>query len=184
MTTPWTLASGPIDPGFGPWRPLDPALATAPDAPGIYLVRSGHLAAHHWPAGGASGRPWLEPGLIYVGISLHLRRRLQQFDQAAEAGAAGHHPGGYWFHHHTRALPLYDAVRERWRTDLEVALAAPAAAPPPGVGATEARWAAALRASLEAVEASLVADVMAHRLAGGCSWRLLNHVDRSTYSGV
>ncbi len=181
MTAAWTLATEAVDPGFGPWLGLDAALATSTDEPGLYLIRSRHLAEHHWPSGGDFRRPWTEPGVIYIGISLSLRRRLRQFAKAAETRREGYHPGGYWFQKTTRDLALYAPARERWRSDLQVAFAAPVVQAPSGVVESEPRWASAVRLSLEAIEASIVSDVMAHRLASGCAWRLLNHVDRSTY---
>lgn len=177
----WNLPPGPMDPGFGHWLPLPAALDGASDLAGLYLVRSNAVASS-WGASGTSDLPWRLPGVVYVGISSGVRTRLGQFTRAAKEGRAVH-PGGYWFHHSTLS---FLGRREGFSVDedISIATAYPPFAPPEGVRPTEPRWAAAVRQALEAVESSLVADVMAHRLATGCEWRLLNDVDRSTYPGV
>lgn len=181
MSNGWNLPTTPIDPGFDAWRRLDQALTEAQEVPGIYLVRSRHLGEHHWTATETQGVVrWRHPGVIYVGISFWLKDRLKAFEKAARDGKPGH-PGGYWFHHRTRTLAQYGPVGEGWPGDLEVSLAEAASTCPSGVSELDPRWISALRASIEAVEGSIVADVMAHRVATGCAWRLLNNVDRSTY---
>ena len=183
MNDTWQLARELFDPGFGRWFGLDTALAQTQPLPGLYLIRSRHLAEHHWPTPPSDGPPWRAPGVIYVGMSTSVQKRLGQFDTSASTDKRGH-PGGYWFRRKTRALPQYQAVGDGWRDDLELATAYTPVTPPPGVAAALPRWRNAVRVSLEAVEASLVADVMAHRSVTGCRWHLLNHVDRSTYREI
>lgn len=180
MVDGWRLAGPVHDPGFGTWHSLDAALARAENSPGLYLIRSRHLAAHHWPPAPSGGPLWRAPGVIYVGMSGAVQQRLRQFDKSASAEKRGH-PGGFWFRRNTRALPQYEAVGDGWRDDLELATAYTPVRPPPGVPVDLARWRNAVGGSLEAVEASIVADVIAHRIDTGCGWHLLNHVDRSTY---
>lgn len=186
MVDGWRLAGPVHDPGFGRWHSLDAALARAENRPGLYLIRSRHFAAHHWPPPSGDGPLWRAPGVIYVGMSGAVQQRLRQFDMSASTEKRGH-PGGFWFRRKTRALPQYEAVGDGWRDDLELATAYPPETPPPVVSppsasaAAAGRWRSAVRVSLEAVEASIVADVMAHRIDTGCGWHLLNHVDRSTY---
>lgn len=183
INAPWRLARELSDPGFGRWLALDIALAHAQPLPGLYLIRSRHLAAKHWPTPSSDGPSWRAPGVIYVGISGSVTKRLHQFDTSASTGIKGH-PGGRWFHWKTRAMEQYQVVSDGWRDDLELATAYPPVTPPPGLPVKLPRWRNAVRVSLEAVEASIVADVMAHRVVTGCRWHLINHVDRSTYQEI
>ncbi len=178
----WHMPAIPDALEFTPWDAL--VSASFPQARGWYLARS-KVVASLWGVESEPDplRPWRASGVFYVGTSGSLQQRLRNLQgRILRPTSSAAHPGGD--HYMRQTVPyLEQHLSERpGPDDVEVCWAISRYRPPDAPDWDEGgkRRKAAERAAREAVESAIVADTIAHRLATGCRWRLLNYIDRST----
>lgn len=186
MPRSWSTGSDATTPQFSEWVPMGTATQSCPSDPGVYIIKSKMWSRRMKQvdhAGPASERPWQEDGVLYVGQARHLASRLRQFAYTIRHPDRGsRHPCAF------RVLGLaphyaeFDESLKNWTTDLAVAVGVVTARPPRGIDSSLPRWQAAARQGREAVEATIIADTIAYRLAHGRErFLLLNHVDLKTW---
>jgi hypothetical protein len=181
MTENYSLPDLNFNLEFVRWSPLGRAIAEAKPEPGIYLLRSRHLASQPgWPPSESPETPWRQAGVLYVGTSLRIQDRINQFKSSVDDEKSSSHSGSYRFRS-LRSSPWYSDVGDAWPSDLEVAITYRRYVAPPHADEHVRRWASARLRSLEAIEALIVSDIQSHRIEHGCAWVLLNHCDWHTY---
>jgi len=166
------------------WAPLKSANPT--EVPGWYLMQSKRLAAQRWPATTGSD-PWLEPGVIYIGTSSNLKRRISQLRFAVQDGRGHPAAAGY------RSMSLTylaappaqnDAtcdVPTLAEDDVRVCWAVLRSVPAEEAHRFHRRWEAVEKATRRSLKSAMIADTMARRLTAGCEWPLLNRLDPKTF---
>jgi hypothetical protein len=98
---------------WGNWCDVGAAKTAAPSQPGVYIIR-------HAPDGKpqpicrAGGED--PDGIIYVGTSDNLHRRLHQFSNASRGSKVGHTGGDtYYEYNYARRFPITD-IQIGWET--------------------------------------------------------------------